>query len=167
MNDDLLKIINESNLNNIQQELKKLFLMSEKSNFSLSENDLNDILKLVLNRMHKNHVNEEVNKIKVELLTSKAMLYIEKSMFKFMTVLYSIELIPYIKNNQLVFQINKINLGSINISKESAAKSLQNFNSEFIKVDEENMCIICNVDMPKNISLKTIRIKDKKIEIEW
>lgn len=166
MNDDLFKIIEKSEKDyDIQETLKKVFNKLTDYEISLSEEELNRILSLISKKMQDNNRNSEVKKIMAEIKPDEIILYIEKNIFKFIITKYYIEMVPYIYKNQLACEIKKVNMGNINISNESAIKSIKDMEGEFILVDENRNSLILNIQMPENIKIETISTEDKVIKL--
>ncbi|MCE5219701.1 MAG: hypothetical protein LLF98_00115 [Clostridium sp.] len=129
-----------------------------------SEKEINELIELSKKYLEDDNPALKSN-IEVEIINGKIQIHVLNNMFKLVPVKFIVESIAGINNNKVVLWIDKIKTGFVSIPISSGLKSIREFSSQYINIDEENKCIILNIHLPDNIKLKSININNKNLEL--
>lgn len=144
----------------IAQLDSKLSVKNDKIEMSyfLTEDDFNNILY----RYIKNDV--KLSGLKTETSDNHIRIYANTHVFNIIPIQIIIDLEPYIKNDTINFNLNKVAVGRIQIPKSYYHRLLQRINSSYIYV--ENNDIILKKKAIEPFKVKSYNINDSKISLD-
>jgi hypothetical protein len=135
--------------------------------FTMDEYELNEILALEYKEFKdKGEEMALIKGFKGEIIGNRIKITFNSNVMKIIPTQYIVELIPSIENNKLVFFVSSITMGKLKIPKSIFLKRIKTTENEEFYIDIEKSIIVINNKLPDQFALKSIEIKNNKIELQ-